>query len=235
MSPAVQRVMCIAGMMNAPWINYGRSYNYKTKTRADSIANNIRTARAKLPSLMPEVYKLAREQEEENIIFRRIKEDKAALDLLLTRIDEEDLKPEEIFSEDETEFIRSKMFYRLKDMLDEIDNKVNVLNPATRKLIIHKMNRLSRVGILPKEETEKQFRAFKEEVTTIDSAKKALVLEKFSRSSEIMKEVEETFQTITKEEFIRLFQRYRPGYQAENIDEVRSSSENRSPLTSTRR
>ena len=222
LSPAVQRILCIAGMMNAPWVNYGRCYNYKTKTKSETIARRFKIARERLPNMNPAVYKMAREQEEENIIMRRIKEDKAVLDLLLNRLDEEDIKPEEIFSEDENEFVRSKMFYRLKDMLEEIDNKVNVLNPATRKLIIHKMNKLSEVGILPKEEAEKQFQAYKQEITTIDSAKKAQVMEKFSRTNEIMKEVDETFQTITKEEFIRLFKRHRQEFDPEDVDEVKS-------------
>jgi hypothetical protein len=52
--------------------------------------------------------------------------------------------------------VRSKSFYRLSDMMEEMNNTLDHSAPATRKLIQYKLQKLAKQGILPREESDRR-------------------------------------------------------------------------------
>ena len=83
--------------MNPYWVTNGRCTLYKRPEPTRLMITHMERARDKFLGLKPEMYKYYREQEEENILLRKIKEDKAVLDLVIARLDDPqvEFKPEE--------------------------------------------------------------------------------------------------------------------------------------------
>lgn len=52
--------------------------------------------------------------------------------------------------------MRSKTFYRLSDMMEELNRTMDISAPATRKLIMYKLRKLSEKGILPRHEIDQR-------------------------------------------------------------------------------
>lgn len=82
--------------MNHSWIRNGRCTLYKAPEKGVQILKEMTINRDKWFRMKPELYKLAREQEEENLLLRKIKEDQAVLDFAINRLDAEDLDPSEV-------------------------------------------------------------------------------------------------------------------------------------------
>ena len=84
--------------MNPHWVQSGRSFTYPRPVNPQQISDRMFRKRERWLGFRSQMYKIAREQEEENILLRRIKEDKAVLGMVLDKLDKEDLKVEEIMS-----------------------------------------------------------------------------------------------------------------------------------------
>ena len=85
--------------MNPHWIQNGRCTLYSTPEKGVIITKRMRENKDRWRYMKQEQYELAREQEEENLLLRKIKEDRAVLDIAIKRLDARDLKPSEILDE----------------------------------------------------------------------------------------------------------------------------------------
>lgn len=85
--------------MNPNWVPNGRSFTYPKEVKADVFTGKMMRKRDRWLGFRTPLYTLAREQEEENILLRRIKQDKAVLDIVLNQADKEELRLEEIMSD----------------------------------------------------------------------------------------------------------------------------------------
>ena len=135
--------------MNPYWVANGRSTLFPRPEPVRLMIKHMEKARDRFLGLKPEMYKYYREQEEENILLRKMKEDKAVLDLVIARLDDPEIsfKPEEFDEVITDKFIRSKVFYKMSDMIEAIDRKTKQVHPATRKLLLSRLNRYSKAGI----------------------------------------------------------------------------------------
>lgn len=82
--------------MNHSWIANGRCTLYKSPERGVNITKEMLVNKDKWFLMRPELYQIAREQEEENMLLRKIKEDQVVLDFAISRLDADDLDPAEI-------------------------------------------------------------------------------------------------------------------------------------------
>lgn len=94
--------------MNPSWIPNGRSTLYRVPEKGESITKRMLENKDKWRFMQPELYSLAREQEEENLLLRKIKEDQAVLDLAIRRLDSKELNPSEILDNVRSGYSRSK-------------------------------------------------------------------------------------------------------------------------------
>jgi hypothetical protein len=92
--------------MNPHWIRsgirnltIGRCTLYPTPPKKGFILKRILKSRFMKQDLRSPMYNLVRQQEEENIVLRKMKEDKAIIDNLLKQPDNEQIKPEDFQSE----------------------------------------------------------------------------------------------------------------------------------------
>lgn len=82
--------------MNHSWIANGRCTLYKTPEKGVVITKEMLVNKDKWRLMRPELYQIAREQEEENMLLRKIKEDQVVLDFAISRLEADDLDPAEI-------------------------------------------------------------------------------------------------------------------------------------------
>lgn len=68
----------------------------------------------------------------------------------------------------EDEVLRSKTFYRLSDMIDELNRTMDMSAPATRRLIMYKLRKLSEQGILPRSEVDNRLQKQRENIDNIE-------------------------------------------------------------------
>lgn len=86
----------MGGMMNLPWIAHGRCTLYSKPEGGAAISKKMFINKEKWFNMKPELYAIAREQEEENILLRKMKEERAVLEHAIQKLDEKDLNPSEI-------------------------------------------------------------------------------------------------------------------------------------------
>lgn len=92
------KILFYGGLLNPHWVQSGRSFTYPRPVNSQMISDRMFRKRERWIGFRSPLYTIAREQEEENILLRRIKEDKAVLSLVLDKMDKEDLRVEEIMS-----------------------------------------------------------------------------------------------------------------------------------------
>ena len=162
-TPKVQKLLNVGGLMNPAWVANGRCTLYPKPVPDVQQLHYRRAEKDRWIGYTSELYKIAREQEEEDILLRKMKEDRAVLDLLINRIDDQslDFKPEDFEEVISDKFIRSKVFYKLSDLLDAVEKKTKQVHPGTRKLLISRLEKYSREGIFSKKEAEKEWKKYK--------------------------------------------------------------------------
>ena len=139
--------------------------------------------------------------------MRKIKEDKAVLNMAITKPDLSELKLEDMESDEEDDYVRSRIFYRLQDMLDELDSQTEFVSPAKKKLILHKINKLSEKGIFTREETMKRMET--NDSPHFDTHRKSLLLEKMSKTKLTLENLATDMQPMTSEEFVEFYMQKR--------------------------
>lgn len=107
----VHKLLNIGGMLNPSWIPNGRSTLYATPEKGVNITSRMLENKDQWRTMHPEMYALMREQLEENLLLRKIKEDQAVLELAIKRLDAKDLNPSDVLDNVEGFDPRLKMKY----------------------------------------------------------------------------------------------------------------------------
>lgn len=82
--------------MNPSWIPNGRSTLYAKPEKGVHITQRMLENKDRWRHMSPEMYSIAREQLEENLLLRKIKEDQAVIDLAIKKLDAKDLNPADV-------------------------------------------------------------------------------------------------------------------------------------------
>lgn len=147
-------------MVKKSLIRSGRTTLYAKPETGKEVAQRVLDHRDRWVGMRQPLYNEARKQEEENILLRKIKEDKAVLDLALAKATDEALDVNEIDSDEDDVFMRSQCFYKLNDLLDHLDAQEEFVNPARKKLIMHKLNKLSRRDLISRSQVDERAKEF---------------------------------------------------------------------------
>jgi hypothetical protein len=92
----VHKLLNIGGMMNPSWVTSGRCTLYEVPEKGEQLTKRMLENKDRWRKMNPEMYALARQQEEENLLLRKIKEDQAVIDLAIKRLDAQDLDPKDV-------------------------------------------------------------------------------------------------------------------------------------------